>query len=220
MLLDTHLHTKEYSPDSSLPVRDAIARAKEMGLDGLCVTDHDSWGISAEVESLRRECCSPIFVGIEILTTAGDFIVFGAEPFEYEPRHLEVEELMERVRLCGGAAIAAHPYRDNGRGAGDLIKTLPGLAGVECFNGSTKHEANLRALAAARERGLACLGASDSHLVERVGKFATRFDGTARDERDLIRLIRAGACEPVAWTGSVFVPAEEWTLSRPNLNEV
>ena len=32
MLLDTHLHTKEYSADSFLPVRDAVARARELGL--------------------------------------------------------------------------------------------------------------------------------------------------------------------------------------------
>ena len=31
MLLDTHLHTMEYSMDSDLPVRDAVARAREMG---------------------------------------------------------------------------------------------------------------------------------------------------------------------------------------------
>ena len=219
MLLDTHLHTKEHSNDSALPVRDAIARAKAIGLDGLCVTDHDSWGILPEVDALRRECDFPIFVGIEILTASGDFVVFGVEPFEYEPRHIKAEELMDRVRICGGAAVAAHPYRDNGRGAGELIKTLPGLAGVECFNGSTKHDANLRAFSEARARRLACLGASDSHLVERVGKFATRFDGMARDERGLIRLINAGACEPVAWNGSMFVPAEEWTMLQLELKQ-
>nr|MCR4818974.1 PHP domain-containing protein [Fretibacterium sp.] len=176
MLLDTHLHTKEHSPDSFLPVRAAIARAREMGLGGLCVTDHDSWGILPEAEALSRECGFPIFVGIEILTAQGDFVVFGVEPFEYEPRRLRAEDLMERVRQCGGAAVAAHPYRDNGRGAGALIRTLPGLSGVECFNGSTKHEANLQALRETRARGIACLGAGDAHLAERVGRFATRFD--------------------------------------------
>jgi len=212
VLLDTHLHTREYSPDSFLPVRDAVARAREMGLSGLCVTDHDSMGILAEVESLRRECDFPIFVGCEVLTDCGDFVVFGLDRAP-EPR-LPVADLMELVRAHDGAAVAAHPYRNNGRGAGELIKTLPGLAGVECFNGSTPYQANLHALNDARARGLACLGAGDSHLVERVGCYATRFFETARDERGLIRLIRAGACEPMAWNGSKFVPAEEWTLEQ------
>ena len=126
---------------------------------------------------------------------------------------------MERVNQCGGAAVAAHPYRDNGRGAGDLIKTLPGLTGVECFNGSTKHKANLQAFREAQKRGLAYLGASDAHLVERVGKFATHFDGEPQNERELIQLIRAGACEPVAWNGMTFVPAEAWTLSQISISK-
>ena len=50
-----------------------------MGLDGLCVTDHDSMGIAAEVDALRRECGFPLFVGIEVLTTGGDFVVFGLD---------------------------------------------------------------------------------------------------------------------------------------------
>ena len=219
MLLDTHLHTKEHSPDSSLPVRDAVTRARELGLGGLCITDHDSWGILPEAEALSRECNFPFFVGIEILTAEGDFVVFGVEPFDYEPRGLRAEDLMERVRQCGGAAVAAHPYRDNGRGAGDIIKTLPGLTGVECFNGSTKHEANLQAMRNARARGLTCLGASDAHLVERVGKFATRFDGEPQNEWELIQLIRAGACAPVAWNGTAYVSAEAWTLSQISKEE-
>ena len=211
MLLDMHLHTREGSPDSALPVREAIARAKEMGLGGLCVTDHDSWALAPQADALAREHGFPIFVGVEVLTSSGDFVVFGVGPFTYVPGLLRAEDLMERVRLCGGAAVAAHPYRDNGRGAGRLIETLPGLTGVECFNGSTDARANMRALRGARERGLPCLGASDAHLAERVGLFATRFEGEPRDVRELIDRIRAGACAPVAWDGASFVPAEART---------
>ena len=44
MILDTHMHTAEYSPDSFLPIAEAVARAREMGIGGLCVTDHDTLG--------------------------------------------------------------------------------------------------------------------------------------------------------------------------------
>ena len=92
--------------------------------------------------------------------------------------------------------------------------TIKALSGIECFNGSTSPEANLEALRTARELGLARLGGSDAHKAERLGRFATRFDGPVRDESDLIRLIRARACEPVAWDGSSFVPAEAWVRSQ------
>lgn len=212
MILDTHLHTSEHSPDSFMPVREAVLRARAMGLDGLCITDHDSMGVAAEVEALRRECAFPLFVGIEVLTTAGDFVVFG---LDRAPADIPTsEELMDWVGRCGGAAVAAHPFRDNGRGAGQLVRSLSGLAGIECFNGSAAPEANFEALRAARELGLARLGGSDAHRPERLGRFATRFEGCMRDEHDLIRLIRARACEPVAWNGSTFVPAEAWVRSQ------
>jgi len=212
MILDTHLHTSEYSPDSSMPVRDAVLRARAMGLDGLCVTDHDSMGIAAEVDALRRECGFPLFVGIEVLTTGGDFVVFG---LDHAPSDIPTSaELMDWVSRCGGAAVAAHPFRNNGRGAGELVRSLTSLSGIECFNGSTSPEANLEALRTARELGLARLGGSDAHRAERLGRFATRFDGPVWDESDLIRLIRARACEPVAWDGSAFVPAEAWVRSQ------
>ena len=212
MILDTHLHTSEHSPDSVMPVRHAVLRAMEMGLDGLCVTDHDSMGIAAEVDALRRECDFPLFVGIEVLTTGGDFIVFG---LDRAPTDIPTtSELMAWAARRGAVAIAAHPFRKNGRGAGSLVRGLTALTGVECFNGSTAPEDNLKALETARELGLAQLGGSDAHSTERLGRFATRFDGPVRDEGDLIRLIRARACEPVAWDGGAFVPAEPWVRSQ------
>ncbi|NLL36622.1 MAG: PHP domain-containing protein [Fretibacterium sp.] len=212
MILDMHLHTCEHSPDSFMSVREAVLRAKEIGLDGLCVTDHDSMGLAAEVEPLRRECDFPLFVGIEVLTTGGDFVVVGLD--RAPDRILTSAELMDLVARCDAVAVAAHPFRDNGRGAGDLILELPGLTGVECFNGSTKPQENLRAWELAGQLGLAQLGGSDAHHVERLGRFATRFDGVVRDERDLVRLIRARACEPLAWNGTSFVPAPSWERGK------
>ena len=50
MILDTHMHTAEYSPDSFLPIAEAVARAREMGIDGLCVTDHDTLGAREAID--------------------------------------------------------------------------------------------------------------------------------------------------------------------------
>jgi hypothetical protein len=47
------------------------------------------------------------------------------------------------------------------------------------------------------ELGFARLGGSDAHLPERVGLCATRFLQPVRNERDLIRAVRAGLVEPV-----------------------
>lgn len=85
---------------------------------------------------------------------------------------------------------------------------------MECFNGSTDPAANLRALELARASGRALLGAADAYWRERVGLFVTEFDDELRDERDLIRAVRAGRCHPLAWDGSGFVDAEAFCRVR------
>lgn len=203
MLIDTHLHTSEHSLDSHLPVRQAIARARAMGLDGLCLTDHDTMGWRDGVDALRRETGFPLFPGMEYLTTDGDFVVFGLEHVPY-PR-LSARALLELVDAVGGVAVACHPYRNNGRGVGDRLLSLPGMFGVECFNGSTSPGHNLQALAAARARGLPMLGAGDAHLERKVGTFATRVGRPVRDVPELIRAVRAGDVSPVVYEEDRFV---------------
>ena len=45
MLIDLHLHVLPHSTDSFLSLEGAVLKAKERGLDAICVTDHDSMGL-------------------------------------------------------------------------------------------------------------------------------------------------------------------------------
>lgn len=207
MLIDMHVHVREYSPDSFLPVRDAIARAKVMGLDGLCITDHDTLGILDIIDDLRAESDFPLFPGVEYLTTDGDFSVFGLDRMPMPG--LDAANLLRHVEAHGGAAVACHPYRTNGRGAGDKVRRLPGLHGVECFNGSTSQAHNLKALRAAAELGRTRTGASDAHNVERLGRFATRFPRVLHTTGDLVQALRQGGTTPVMYTNHSFVDVEK-----------
>ena len=65
-----------------------------------------------------------------------------------------------------------------------------GLSGVEAFNGSTEPHQNLLAYSLATELNLPCIGSSDAHVIENVGKYATVFPNSIRDERDLIQAIK------------------------------
>lgn len=213
MKVDTHMHTAEYSPDSFLPIAEAVARAREMGIDGLCVTDHDSMGARAVIEKWRKDLDFPLFLGCEVLTSDGDIVCFGLDRAP-EPAALSAPELIKRVRHCGGCTVAAHPFRNNNRGLEDLISTVEGLDGVECFNGSTDPQANLHALDLAKKSGRALLGAADAHYRRRLGLFVTEFDDELRDEEDLIVAVRSGKCRPLAWNGHEFVSAEEFCRAQ------
>ena len=45
MLMDLHMHEKRNSADSFISLEEIVFRAREMGLDGICITDHDSMGL-------------------------------------------------------------------------------------------------------------------------------------------------------------------------------
>ena len=42
MFIDTHMHEMTYSKDSFLKLDQMAAIAREKGLGGICITDHDS----------------------------------------------------------------------------------------------------------------------------------------------------------------------------------
>lgn len=168
-----------------------------MGLDGLCITDHESNNIMDLAKNLAREHQFLLIVGMELLTYEGDLLVFGLEEVPTEKMH--AIDLVKLAWNHGGVCISAHPFRDNGRGMGAYIKDLTGLAGVEAFNGNTSYVHNHKAYKLAKNLDLPCLGGSDAHRLERVGQYATCFPDGIRDEHDLILAIREGAVYPLVY---------------------
>lgn len=204
MIIDTHIHENKYSFDSFIDFKESIAKAKQMGLDGICITNHDNNTMRNEIGDFSIIDGLTVIVGAEILTHQGDILVFGLEDVPKEMMH--AEELLELVRKNNGAAIAAHPYRNNNRGLENhLYKVGHLLDGIESFNGSTYSHHNLFAYATATELGLPSLGASDAHEIDRIGKYATKFYGQIRDYRDFIEAIKFKACHPVMNKNGLYV---------------
>lgn len=197
MIFDLHLHTRQYSDDSFIDIEEAVERALEMGMNGLCITDHESNGAREMIDYLSKKYNCLIIVGVEILTYEGDIVCYGLDELPAEKLH--AKELIEIVNKRGGVSISAHPYRTNNRGMEDNLYTIEGLAGVEVLNGSTIEENNCKALIAAQKRGFSCVGASDAHVMEKIGKFATKFTSAIRSEKDLIDAVKNGACHPVRY---------------------
>ncbi|WP_040327974.1 PHP domain-containing protein [Clostridium ihumii] len=203
MIIDTHLHENRYSSDSLMSLEEAICAAKKIGLDGICVTDHESNGLRRDLGSSFTMDGILVIVGAEILTYEGDILVFGLEELPKEKLH--AKELLEIVKRENGVAICAHPYRNNNRGLGDNIKTLHNLLdGVETFNGSTMPHANLYAYSIATEFNLGCFGAGDSHITEKVGCFATEFKENIKNEADFIKAVKEKNYCPVIRKGCSF----------------
>jgi len=196
MIIDTHVHESKYSFDSQLDLQEGIKYAKQIGLDGLCITNHENNNLRNEIGDSVIIDGILVVVGAEILTKQGDILVFGLKDIPMDM--LDASELLSLVRKHQGAAIAAHPYRNNQRGLENhLYEVARLLDGVESFNGSTYTFHNLYAYATATQLGLPSSGGSDAHNIERLGKYATKFYGNIRDHKDFIEAIKGKDFHPV-----------------------
>ncbi len=85
-----------------------------MGLDGVCVTEHDNFN-GKEIKSLNEDLI--ILYGVEIRSTQGDLLVYGLEdniPFG------DAQTVIDECKDVGCAIFVAHPYRFTVPSLGDL----------------------------------------------------------------------------------------------------
>src|SRR5690349_8165683 len=66
MRFDHHLHTKRHSPDSDIDPLDLIEPARQIGLDGLVITEHDyQWEPGELADLANRAAPLRVFSGAE-----------------------------------------------------------------------------------------------------------------------------------------------------------
>lgn len=204
MIIDLHSHEKRYSPDSFQSLDQMTARAKELGIDAICITDHDSQGLADEIGWESTHNGIRIFVGCEYYTAQGDILVFGAKALP--TGRIDTRELWHAVREQGGVMIAAHPYRHNLRGIMDgIYEYADCLVAVEGYNGSTFARDNTRAVLAAKEAGLFITGAADSHTPNAMGSFATEFEDDIHTVDELVAALKKGNYHPLEWSDNGFI---------------
>ncbi len=211
VIIDLHVHTSPASPCSSAPADDIIEEAKRIGLDGICLTDHNYVWPRDAVEDLTQRHGFLVLRGNEITTDQGDMLVFGLEK---DIRGIiKLEELRKEVTEAGGFIIAAHPFRGFLTFGVGKLGLSPEKAmkrplfkwvdGVEVLNSKVTQKENTLASQVAEGLGLTAVGGSDSHEVGGVGIYATSFSENIRDERDLLEALRRGAgCTPLAFRGN------------------
>jgi predicted metal-dependent phosphoesterase TrpH len=204
MIIDIHIHEKNNSSDSHISLHEIINKAKEMNLNGICITDHDSNGLLEEASSIAKETNFLVIVGSEILTYEGDMLVFGLN--ELPKQKLHAIELLDIVQKNNGIAISAHPFRPNKRSLGNYNRHLNGFWAIEAFNGTTNPQYNSLAYQLALELNLPALGGSDAHHIDQVGRCATLFPRGIRDEQDFIQAIISRETSPVIYENNTFVP--------------
>ena len=197
MWVDLHIHESTFSADSHMRLEEIVAAARARGLDGICITDHDSMGLKDQAGRYSRETGFPIFVGVEYYSLEGDITAWGLGDFPRE--RIPAQDFIDLVRERDGFCVACHPFRHNNRGLAEHLREVRGLDGIEVLNGSTYPEDNLLASVYCRELGLVPIGASDAHQPAQVGKYATWLPEYVDNMTDFIRILQTGECRPAIW---------------------
>ncbi len=209
MLIDLHNHTAPQSWDSLLSPDDLASGAKEAGLGGICLTEHDQFWDHQDTRDLGRRHGILVLPGVEITTEGGHLLVFGLEGYVFGMHRADfVKAEVDRV---GGAILAAHPYRRNfHEGDGPWVPPyeeqikraqknplLQVADGIETLNGRGSDQQNRFSADLCRDRGMHASGASDTHAVKDIATYATEFERPIADLQDLIKELRAGRFQPV-----------------------
>jgi predicted metal-dependent phosphoesterase TrpH len=198
MKFDLHMHTRRYSPDSDIDPFELVRRAKDIGLDGVVITEHDNLWPEQELEELRAAAPGLVVLGgVEVSGRKGDLLCYGVSNLRTLPRGGRWGDLCREVTRQGGVAVAAHPFRWGQDFEGLLAEEQPELGGLEMMSNNMDPE--LRHLTASffeRSPTFATLGNSDAHEVHVVGCCYTEFDAVIGNSEDLVRAIRGRKARP------------------------
>jgi predicted metal-dependent phosphoesterase TrpH len=206
MVIDLHVHEYLFSPCSGMSLEEAAAQARRIGLDGLCITDHNSLDIRGALS--LRTLDFPVFVGVEMTTRQGDMVAFGLDVLPR--RQPTAQEFADFVADRGGFCFAAHPFRAWGGGMRQHVHEVRNMQGVEVFNGANPGSDNVKALRACRALGLIPVAGSDAHAVEDIGSYATRFPEPVRTLEELVAALKAGRGCPVVRAKGGYRTPDEW----------
>lgn len=222
-LYDTHIHTAEISPCSTVPATEVVKFYLEAGYDGMVITDHYSPGIcDPETESgLTHEAAveryllgyekavyaaagqMTILLGMELRFHGmnNDFLVFGMNReflLKYpDIRHMKPSSFHQLARDNELLFFAAHPFRN-----GMTVIPASVIDGVEVMNGHPGHESrNDLAEAYANRYNLLKSSGSDFHNPGTQARGGILTGSKIRDNKDLLECLRN---QP-----SLMVPADD-----------
>ena len=188
---ETHCHTSPVSKCASASAEDTVSFYKQIGYDGIFITNHfldgninpvvrelDYFGQIdyyffdyEQAATIGKRIGLKVFPGVELSYKGTDFLIYGLDK-EWYKSHPEILEMKKSEELpylmkAGALVIQAHPYRE--AHYIDHIRLFPrSVEGVEVINSSQPWEANELTARYAEQYGLVKICGSDNHWGSNV----------------------------------------------------
>lgn len=215
---DTHVHTSETSMCGKVPAREVVRLYKDVGYDGIVITDHfsnyyfenlpvTSWAdkVDMYLNGYRHALDEgnkiglKVFLGMEILFqgSPNDYLVYGfEESFLYanpELYKLGLKGFRDFIKDLGMLIFQAHPFRHYITPADPIL-----LDGIEIYNGNPRHDSrNHMALQFAEMNKLRKSSGSDFHQLEDLAKGGIDTVYSLKTDLDFVNLLESGSYRPI-----------------------
>lgn len=211
--IETHMHTKETSGCAKSTACEMVNKYKQLGYDGVIITDHflngntvvdrsQAWEKQIEdfckgYKSAKNEgdrIGMDVYFGFEYTFYGTDLLTYGisAEWLKEHPEIMDMPayEYIQFIKENGGMVIQAHPFRDY-----DYINTIrlfpKYIDGIEAVN-TAHRDKRLNELAKyiSEFYDLPMTSGSDSHSVDGIGGGGMEFEVKIKSIEDFIRLVK------------------------------
>lgn len=163
--VDLHLHSR-WSHDSSTTIEELVERCREVGLDHVALTDHNTAEGALE---FRRRHPGLAIAGEEVRTTEGE--VIGLFLQRSIARGRRPEQAMDEIREQGGLTYLAHPF-DRYRASWAphrVVELADRIDIIEVYNAWSTARDNQAAAQICSELGKVAATGSDAHHPRELG---------------------------------------------------
>ncbi|MCH5182618.1 MAG: histidinol phosphatase [Oscillospiraceae bacterium] len=212
---ETHLHTSPVSACARASVRDTVQFYKDMGYDGIFITNHflpmigEDKSYEERIEyfcsdyeeavKIGKELGIKVFFGLETGYGGADFLVYGLDK-EWFLQHPQIPQMRKSEELAlymenGALVVHAHPFRDDSYI--DHIRLFPKrVHGVEVINANRTEFINEMARQYAENYRLLPFAGSDNHVAHHQKKLAGMQSAEPiMDEQDFVTRVKNGELE-------------------------
>lgn len=217
--IDLHIHSiYSYDHIAKATFLDIVKAGKLKGLDGLCITDHNSFDgmIDFEKALVWAEKNNIVLLrGIELSTRSLDILAYGLTPENYHLNKIlknsskyTPQLVIDELNRLGVVSVVAHPYRPSKFKPVQFIKItlgtvkkLKNYTALEGYNGSNLllkesskiFDFNKKVITNMKELGITKFtGGSDAHFPKFIGKCYTVFTEKINNMDDLIENLKKG----------------------------
>ncbi len=166
--IDFHTHTY-HSYDSLMRPARILHLAKERGLNGIVISDHNTIKGGLECSALNMDSDFKVIVGSEIKTSVGDITGLNLKE---EITAYYFSEVIEQIKKQDGLVLLVHPYYHHKLNEIDYST----IDLIEGYNARVPKDKNELAIALAKEHKIPFVAGSDAHLYNEIANCRTYFD--------------------------------------------